>query len=251
MKHILFLILMFITTTSVYAEGVDSLKTIADSAYAKENFSKAAGMYEKLSREGQSATICYNLGNCYYRMDEMAKAVLWYERASLLDPGDADIRFNLDLARSKTIDKVVPQSELFFVNWYGAITNMFGVDVWAYICLGLFVFSIVALFVYLFCSSLLLRKAGFAGFTLLLILCVLSNIFAWSQKQRLIKRDSAIVMSSVAVIKSTPSQTGNDLFVIHEGTKVNILDRSLEGWYEVKLADGKVGWIQAKQIEVI
>ncbi len=226
----------------------DSLRSKADSAYAKEDYHKAAALYKKLS---PSAPVCYNLGNCYYRLDDMARAVLWYERASMLDPSDGDIRFNLGMARGKTIDKVVPKHEIFFVNWYTTLVNTASVDEWGRLSLAFFLCALVALALCVALRRLVLRKISLAAFVVLLLLSVVGNVCALTGRYRLLHRTGAIVMDASAVVKSTPSASGNDLFVLHEGTRVEIRDNTLSSWYEIELADGKVGWIESRQVEVI
>ncbi len=229
----------------------DSLVSAADGLYAKENFEGSCKTYQQALEHGESSNLCYDIGNCYYRLDDIAKAVLWYERAYILNPGDEDIRFNLDMARSKTIDKVVPRHEFFFVTWYKTMVNWMSVDAWAWVCLVLFVLSLLAISLYIYGKQIWLRKLGFTLFVVLLLMTVLGNVCAWSQRSRLQNRTGAIVMSPSAVVKSTPSKSGSDLFVLHEGTRVDIKDATLNDWWEVTLADGKQGWIQRKQIEVI
>ncbi len=224
------------------------IKTAADSLYAADQFREAAQLYSQLP---PSASICYNLGNCYYRIDDMARAVLWYERASMLSPGNGDIRFNLDMARSKTIDKVTPRHELFFVSWYRTLVNIASVDTWAYLSIVAFVLGLVFLALCIFLSDITVRKVSLALCVLFMLATVMGNVCAFSQRHGLLHRTGAIVMDASAVVKSTPSATGNDLFVLHEGTRVEIRDATLNDWYEVELADGKVGWIESKQLEII
>lgn len=254
MKRIfLFLIFLYshILVGTLYSANIDSLKVVADSAYAKEDFATAQKTYLKITKMGESATVCYNLGNCYYRQDDIARAILWYERASLLSPGDEDIRFNLDMARSKTIDRVIPKHEFFFVTWYHTMTNWMSADAWARLSLVFFILCLVSLALYIYGQQIWLRKTGFTLSIVLLMLTIVGNICAWSQGSRLANRDGAIVMAPSAVVKSTPAASGNDLFVLHEGTYVSIRDNSLSEWAEVTLADGKQGWIEKKLIEVI
>ncbi len=226
-------------------------KADADSAYTKENYQKAAQIYEQLLKQGVSADLYYNLGNSYYRMDNITKAVLNYERALLLSPGDGDIRFNLQMARAKTIDKIVPESEMFFVTWYRSLVSFQSVDAWARLALISLVAAIILALAYLFANAIWLRKVGFFGGLLFVIVFVVSNLFAWQQKKALINRSGAIITSSAATIKSTPSKSGTDLFILHEGTKVNITDGSMKGWKKIHVADGKEGWLETKEIEII
>ena len=226
-------------------------KTEADSAYAQGHYQQAADAYEALLKQGVSADLYYNLGGAYYRMDEIPRAVLNYERALLLSPGDADIRFNLQMARSKTIDKITPESEMFFVTWYHSLVNMTSVDGWARLALVALSLAIALALVYLFASRVGLRKLGFFGALVMLLLFVCSNVFAYVQKQGLTHRTGAIIMAPAATVKSTPAKQGTDLFILHEGTRVEITDGSMRQWKRVSVADGKEGWIETSQIEII
>ena len=202
-------------------------------------------------KNGASAELYYNLGNAYYRTENITRAVLNYERALLLSPGDRDIRFNLQLAQSKTIDKIVPESEMFFITWYHSLVNLMSVDGWARMAVFSLALVIVLFLIYLFSEPVWLRKVGFFGGMFLLVVFVLSNIFAWQQKQNLLFRKGAIVTSTSVTVKSTPAKNGTDLFILHEGTKVSITDGSMKDWKEIRLADGKEGWIESNKIEMI
>ena len=226
-------------------------KAAADEAYRQEKYQEAARQYEQLLEKGVSADLYYNLGNAYYRMDNITKAVLNYERALLLSPGDKDIRFNLQMARSKTIDKITPESEMFFVMWYRSCVNLMSVDAWAVLALVSLVLVIILSLIYLFSNPVWLRKVGFFGGFLMLFLFLVSNLFAWEQKRVLQNRTGAIVIKSAVNVKSTPSAGGTDLFILHEGTKVTITDSSMRDWIEIRVADGKTGWLECSQVEVI
>lgn len=226
-------------------------KVEADSAYARGEYQQAIKDYEALLKQGASADLYYNLGNAYYRTENITRAVLNYERALLLSPGDRDIRFNLQIAQSKTIDKIVPESEMFFFTWYRSLVNLMSVDGWARTSLVSLALVIILLLVYLFSDRIWLRKIGFFGGFVLLVLFILSNVFAWQQKQNFLYRKGAIVIAPSVTVKSTPASNGTDLFVLHEGTKVTITDGSMKGWKEIRIADGKEGWLESKQLEEI
>ena len=226
-------------------------KADADSAYVNGNYQEAIKVYESLLKQGESAELYYNLGNAYYRTENITRAVLNYERALLLSPGDGDIRFNLQIARSKTIDKIVPESEMFFVTWYRSLVNIMSVDGWGRMALVSLALVIVLFLVYLFSSRVWVQKVGFFGGGILLVVFVFSNFFAWQQRQQLLNREGAIVVAPSVTVKSTPAQNGTDLFILHEGTKVVITDGSMKSWREIRLADGKKGWIESKKIELI
>ena len=226
-------------------------KAEADSAYIRGQYQQAIKDYEMLLKQGASADLYYNLGNAYYRSENITRAVLNYERALLLSPGDRDVRFNLQIARAKTIDKIVPESEMFFFTWYRSLVNLMSVDAWAWTALIALALLIVLLLVYLFSERIWLRKIGFFGGFVLLILFALSNLFAWQQKQDLLFRKGAIVISPSVTVKSTPAKNGTDLFILHEGTKVSITDGTMKGWMGIRIADGKEGWIESNMIEEI
>lgn len=226
-------------------------KENADSAYVRQQYQQAIKDYEELLHNGVSADLYYNLGNAYYRTDNITRAVLNYERALLLSPGDKDIRFNLQMARNKTIDKIIPESEMFFVTWYRSLVNIMSVDGWARTALVSLALAIVLSLVYLFSERILLRKIGFFGGLSLIVLFVFSNVFAYQQKRKLVDRTGAIIISTAVPVKSTPAKSGTDLFILHEGTKVEITDGSLHDWKEIRVADGKEGWIETSQMEII
>ena len=244
-------VLPFYLFTFLPFQGLALTKVEADSAYVRGEYQQAINAYETLLKQGASAEIYYNLGNAYYRTENITKAVLNYERALLFSPGDRDIRFNLQLAQSKTIDKIIPESEMFFVTWYHALVNLMSVDGWARTALVLLALVIILSLAYLFSERIWLRKLGFFAGLFLLVLFVLSNIFAWQQKQNLVHRKGAIVMLPSVTVKSTPAKNGTDLFILHEGTKVTITDATMKGWREIRLADGKEGWIESNQLETI
>ncbi len=248
----LVLLLLMVLAAHLSPVSTDAAtKAEADSLYAAEHYQQSAHVYEELLKKGVSADLYYNLGNCYYRMDNMTQAVLNYERAALLSPGDRDIRVNLQLARSKTIDKVVPESEMFFVTWYHALVNLTSIDGWAWTALVSLVIAIVLALLYLFANAVWVRKVGFFGALTLLLLFGFSNLFAWQQKRTLTLRSGAIIIRSAVPVKSTPAKNGTDLFILHEGTKVTITDGTMKGWKEIRVADGKEGWLETTDIEVI
>ena len=174
-----------------------------------------------------------------------------FERAHLLNPGDDDINYNLQFARSRTIDKITPESEMFFVTWYHSLVNFTSVDTWARTAIVSIVLVLLLVLLYLFAPSINLRKVGFFGAILFLALFLLSNLFAYQQKQLLMNRSGAIVIAPTVNVKKTPAVSSNDSFVIHEGTRVNITDKSIKGWRSIALADGREGWVLERQIEEI
>ena len=225
------------------------LKATADSLYAAQQYEAAANLYEKLCKEGESAEVLYNLGNAYYRMHDLGHAILNYERAAKLSPSDGDIRFNLSLARGKTIDKI-ESPDNFFVNGFKSVINRYTSDSWGRVAIGAFVLMCLMFLLYRFSSRMLLRKIGFFGAMVLLLFVIMGNVFAYFQKKDAMGGTTAIVMN-VSEIKSSPSESGSTLFKLHEGTKVTVLDNSMREWAKIVISDGKTGWIHKDSMERI
>lgn len=270
MKKILFIGLSFIysvisfaqdslavdtTTTTIHKEFStvtgEETKAAGDSAYAKSDYASAIQIYEDLLNQGEAADIYYNLGNSYYKVENIAKAILNYERALLLKPGDGDIRFNLDLVRSKTVDKIEPAPEVFFITWIKSLINSMGVDAWARLGITFFILLIITLSIFIFGKKTFIKKIGFISSIVLFVFVVFTNIFASQQKDSLIDRTNAIIVNPSVTVKSTPNESGTDLFILHEGRKVKVTDNSMKEWKEIRLEDGNVGWVPANVIEII
>ncbi len=226
-------------------------KQNADDEYAKGNYQQAIKDYQEILKAGVSSEIYYNLGNAYYRTDNITQALLAYERALQLSPGDNDIRFNLQYARSKTIDKITPETEMFFVTWYNSLVNFTSVDRWANTAIVSIVMALLLILVFLFAPQMWARKSGFYGSAVFLLLFAFANLFAFQQKHELETKQGAIVIAPTVNVKKTPAASGTDVFVIHEGTRVDITDRGMKQWRGVKLADGREGWLKTSQIEEI
>lgn len=227
-------------------------KAMADTLYKNEKYGEAAKQYELLlKRQGPSAVLYYNMGNAYYKDEQIPRAILAYERALLLNPADRDARFNLELARLKTADKQTPPSEMFFVTWWRQFSCLLSPSGWAVVAFASFVLLLMGVLLYAFSSALRVRKCGIYGAMLLCVVTVVANLSLLTQWHALNHRDSAIVMTPAVVVKSSPSENSTDLFLIHEGTRLRILDSSMREWREVEVEDGKQGWVHKSDMEVI
>lgn len=242
-------VLMILMLMPLSANAVT--KQNADDEYAKGNYQQAIKDYQEILKTGVSSEIYYNLGNAYYRTYNITQALLAYERALQLSPGDNDIRFNLQYARSKTIDKITPETEMFFVTWYNSLVNFTSVDRWANTAIVSIVMALLLILVFLFAPQMWARKSGFYGSAVFLLLFAFANLFAFQQKHELETKQGAIVIAPTVNVKKTPAASGTDVFVIHEGTRVDITDRGMKQWRGIKLADGREGWLKTSQIEEI
>ena len=250
MKKIYFSLLFVFA--SVLAYGQETTKAQADSAYINNDYANAVYLYEDvLANQGESADIYYNLGNSYYKMDNIAKAILNYEKALMLNPGNGDIRFNLELAQSKTVDKVTPMSEVFLVTWMKSLTNTMSEQGWSKLAIASFILTLLGLVLYFFSKKITMKKIGFISALCLMLVCILANVFASSQKSKAQSHSSAIIMEPSVTVKSTPNEGGTELFILHEGRKVMIKDNTMREWKEIQLEDGNAGWVPASVIEII
>ena len=223
----------------------------AEEAYAKEDYTQAIELYESVLKSyGESAMVYYNLGNAYYKAGKVAPAILNYERALLLNPGDSDTRFNLQVARQKTVDKIEPIGEFFLTRWIGTVEDVYSADGWAKWGVASFVLFSGCLVVFFFAEWVRLKKIGFFAGICFLLISLVANLFADSQQDKLLHRADAIVFASTVTVKSSPDASGTDLFILHEGTKVTIKS-TLGEWSEIQLEDGNVGWMPSKEIQQI
>ena len=245
-------VFLFLLAISLFPLSSSAItKQNADAEYQKGNYSQAVKDYKEILEGGVSSSVYYNLGNAYYRLDNIPQAILAYERALQLSPSDGDIRFNLQMAQSKTIDKITPDGEMFFVTWYKALVNLFGVDSWAVIGLLCLLLSMVMSCVFFLSTTPVRRKWGFFAGLFFLCIFIFSIVFAHQQKSELCQKNGAIIITPTVSVKKTPSESGTETFVIHEGTKVFVTDHSMRSWYNVKLEDGREGWIKSNQLELI
>ena len=236
---------------TVTPAGAQSLVSQANEAYRNGDYARAVELYEQSGeQDGTSAAYFYNLGNAYYKSGLYPRAILNYERALLLDPGNDDVRFNLEMAQARIADKIEPLGTFFLDQWFTTLRNLFSSNVWAVIAVVAFLIFLAGVVVYFFVDRVVWRKIGFFAGLLALLITIGANWFAAVQKQQLTQRESAIVFAPTIIAKSSPSESGTDLFVLHEGTKVYIVDRVGE-WSEIRLEDGNRGWIPTDRLEVI
>jgi len=140
---------------------------------------------------------------------------------------------------------------MFFITWWRTITNAMSINSWLIIAFVAFVLMLTCIIVYAFMSDMMWRKIGFYGALLALFITIVANLCAFSQHLTIVNRQYAIIMDSAVTVKSSPSDSSTDLFVIHEGAKVEMLDQTMKEWCEVKLEEGKVGWVPVSTLQQI
>lgn len=237
---------------NIHAKDLDSLWTTGVQAYTDGKFADASEAWTAIEESGRkSATLYYNLGNAWFKQGNYPKAILNYERALRLDPSYSDARYNLEFTNSFVQDKIEPVPEFMLKSFVRKICYLMSSNTWAVIFLVLLAAALMMGLLFLLGSSVGKRRAGFYCGIVLLLLSAGALSFSIWQKSDSAKTDAAIVMSPVSSVKSSPSSgSSKDLFVIHEGTKVTILDE-VGSWRNISLADGRQGWIPASDIEII
>lgn len=254
-KYIIVNIFVFMLMLAPYTMRGQSTYKEAIDAYQKEDYVKAIDLFEKelkaqKSKGFESSDLYYNLGNAYFRDNETAKAILNYERAQLIAPGDKDINSNLEFARTKIEDKIVGVDTFFLQSWFESIQNLQSSNAWAKLSIVLFLLFIVSVAVFFFVNKLLVKKITFYAGIVSLTLVILVNIFSYRQKSKLINRNTAIIMAGSVSVTNSPDSNSKELFILHSGTKVNI-NKEDGNWLEIEIESGSVGWITKEKLEVI
>ena len=250
-KGLLVISLFVFFVGEVSAQGFRSLVDSANQYYSEGRYERAIKYYKQVLDKGyESAGIYYNLGNAYYKANQLAPAILNYERARLREPGDKDIQYNLQLARSQITDKTENIPDFFITRWITKLIDFSSSDIWAKISMLTFIAFLLLFSVYLYSRRMGLKKTGFWVGLLAFVIAVASFVFSSRQKEKVIDSEKAIVFAPKVTVKSSPAESGTDLFVIHEGTKVYIEDNMGE-WYEIRISDGSQGWLRKKNVEPI
>ena len=249
MKRLFYTILALLFTATVFAQS--DLLQKANEHYTKEEYKQAIDDYNKiLMTNMESSEVYFNLGNAYYKTKQYTLSILNFERAKLLAPDDEDIAFNLQVANQHVVDSIQELPGIFIVRWWNSLVNSQTTDAWAVISISGFILFLVLLGFYFFARTGEVKRVSFWAGCFLILLTIFSWSFAAQQKSRLVNHLEAIVMQPTVTVKSSPSEKGTNLFVIHEGLKVKITDK-LGDWVEIKLADGNKGWLQTESVERI
>lgn len=238
-------------SNSVYAQDVRELWKNGNEKYTQGQYTEALENYLKIEEAGYtSEALLYNIGNTYFKLKENGKSTLYFERALKMNPSNKDAQNNLALAKEYSLDKIEEVPEFILTTWLKDVNYSLSSDMWSYI--SLFLFAVVALLLlsFKFAPTSRLRKLSFFLGMVALLFGIFSAVFAWTQSRDFMLRDSAIVMKLVSSVKSSPDNSGKTLFILHEGTKVKLLEE-LGGWKRVELADGRQGWIISIDIEKI
>ena len=255
-KHYVLLIVMLSLILdsgrlSAAGPGIDSLVSEGNRHYMNREYKEATDCYSKVISEGyESADLYYNLGNSCYKQNNYSKAILYYEKALLLRPDDDDARQNLALANARIVDKIDTIPEFFLSRWIHYVQGLFSPDAWAVISMVLFTLALAAFLWFVITPRYELKRLSFTAGVLLLLLSVAGLLSMRSRGKDIMKSNAAIIMVSSVNARSSPDEQSTNIFVLHEGTKVIMID-SVQDWKEIRIPDGNRGWVPETALEEI
>ncbi len=253
-------IMALLVSICAIAADAASLASQGDSAYIQDRFDEAVELYTRaLADEGVSSLLYYNLGNAYYRGGKTGKAIVNYERALILDPRNGDARTNLEFVNGKITDK--PQDNAtILTNLFNKMVNLVNFNTWAWLAVVAFILLLGAVGLYIFTSGILARKCGFFGAIILLVITISPIVLSYAGSSRAKAHDKAVVIEPSTMLSTSPrapKERSEEALLLHEGTKVEILDSvatpgdSLTKiWYDVRINANRA-WIRGNAVEKI
>ena len=250
MKKYLFIVLILCIKTLTAQDSKALLQQAAD-AYSNNDYPSAIQQYEQILANGEHAfEVYYNLANAYFKDNQIAPAILNYERANRLNPADADLQHNLRMAQSRTVDKInmIPVPEL--VTGYKSFVNSTPADTWGTFSLMIFVLALIGIAAFLYLNQKWMKQLALGLGGVLLLLSFLFFFLGWQQSNWLSNQKEAVIFQPSITVTSTPNDSGEELFVLHEGTKVRIVERFKE-WVRVRIGDGNMGWMPRTAVKEI
>jgi tetratricopeptide (TPR) repeat protein len=253
LKKYLFIALLIplLTSGAVAQESVTGKFNQGVTYFSAGTYNEALKSWTEVYNTGyRSASLCYNIGNAYFKLNNIPQAILFYERAYLLKPADEDINYNLQIARTLIVDRFQEIPDLFFVKWYNFVSLFLSSNLWAKISIISFILSLLFLSLYIYSSKYRQKIIGFWFAATLFVLAIGSLVFSARNKYLVYDSHKAIITTPMISGKSSPDSSGTDLFVLHEGTKVSVEDAVGE-WLEIRLSDGNKGWVPLNSLNII
>ncbi|TSC92747.1 MAG: hypothetical protein Athens101428_800 [Candidatus Berkelbacteria bacterium Athens1014_28] len=250
MRKYIFLLLVAFASVG-FSQPFQKELVRANQLYKSGNYQEAITVYETVIQQGYHGTsLYYNLGNAYYRSGQFGMAILCFEKASQITPGDEDVQHNLAISNSKIVDKVDVVPKFFLFSWWEALENLFhphGWKVFMFVVYLLFIFTVGIFFT---AKKASVKKYSFFGGVSILFVFLLSVVIFQTKQHQLENYKYGIVLEQVVNVKSSPDAKSSDAFILHEGIKVKVEDK-LEGWNKIRLSDGKIGWLESSTIGII
>lgn len=251
MRSVIAGIIFLIPFLAVSGTEMDSLFRLSNELYMEGKYEDALMAYEKLEEEGyRSPVLYYNLGNAYFKTNRLAPAIWSYEKALLLDPGNEDIRYNIELVNTRLKDKINALPSIFLKRWFENLVASGGSNFWAIAGGLIFILMLVLLFYYFRSHSYLTKRSSFFAALLCFVIMILFIAFSFFQKRMLTDNPYAILYEPVVNVKSAPSATSTDLFVLHEGMKVEVLNE-VHSYSQIRIPNGNRGWIPTEHLKML
>ncbi len=248
MKHLFYILFFFFGNLVAQDQAVFEQ---ANTLYNEGEFEQAITKYQSiLDSKQHSAELYYNIANAHYKLNNIAPSIYYFEKALQLKPNDKEILNNLAFAKKMTVDAIKEVPQLGLSKFFNKITNALTFDSWAKLTIVLMVFFVILFLVYYFTYNTARKRFSFSASFVFLFMALFSLGLAF-QKQALDKKDNpAIIFAQKSEVKTEPNQTGSEAFMLHEGTKVQVLD-TINNWKKIKLADGKTGWVIASDLKLL
>ena len=257
MKQVIITIMLAVLVLPMLANNANIDR--ANQAYKQELYNEALKLYlQEAEKTGVSSALYCNIGDTYYRLKDNVHAVLYYERALLLDPSNSDARFNLEFVRGK-MQLPDDAGDSWFSNWVDQTVSRFSSNTWAIIAIITFLLFLAGVAVYMFMDNVLMRKIGFFGGAVLIVACILANLAAFHVYNKATAGNGAIIMPETVTLSKAPREPRDkeqEAFQLQQGTRVEIVDTITDSangskWLQVSTAGGHKAWLSAKDVEVI
>ena len=233
------------------AQNLNEIFITANQAYRSQEYKRAIELYQQILSQGyESAEIYYNLGNCYYRLDQIGQAILYYEKALRLDPNDEDIKYNLEIANLRVVDRIKLPPRFFLFDWWDDVKFFFSLkDLIYMISISFFLVSVFFI-CWLFIRNYRIRRFFLTLSILAVILIVFWGYVYYLRIDEYKHHHQGIILAPSVTVLSAPDENSTDVFILHEGVKVD-LDEQRQDWVKIRLADGKTGWVKSNVLGVI
>ena len=243
-------ILAFFVASGIYSQN-EVLFSKATEAYNSADYEKAISLYEKIvANDKHSAELYFNLGNAYYKKDEVGPSIYYYEKALLLKPNDSEILNNLGYAQKARLDAIDTLPISTMQSLYNTTVSKLTHDQWAYVSIGMIILFVLAYIAYYILSIAIQKRISFLVSITALLFCILSITFAYLQYNSFKSNNPAIIFVREVAITSEPNKNSEHIFTLHEGTKVNVLEE-LNDWMKISIADGQTGWIASENLKLL
>lgn len=242
MKRLIFLAILFLIQVN-FTLADNSLFAQANQSYLQKDYAKAADIYQNIINDGnENAFVYYNLGNCYYRMNKYGLAILYYEKAKLIEPNDESIKKNLIIANNKIIDKIQPIQKVFFLQWIDDITSSVSLNALTWASIILFWLVFISLAFQFYFPKVIHKKILFISAIGFFVFFIIFSFLSYQSYEKFQNTSNGIILVNSVYVKSSPDAASTDLFILHEGTKFEIIDK-VSDWVKIKLVSGATGWV--------